>query len=124
MPTLDVSEIIDDPEFSTTFTLVRSTDVVGANGRTTQAAACSSVLRGVIQPTGEDNILTAEGTMISRFIEIITKNQLRCARQGYAADRVVWRGGTYVVKSVSDWSQWGAGFCEANAEFLPLVAAT
>jgi hypothetical protein len=122
MPTLDVSEILDDPEFSTTFVLLRRDEVVGANGRATFVTQAGVTVVGVVQPTGDDNVLTAEATNINRFIEIISKTPLRTAREGLTADRVVWLGNTYVVKSVADWSQWGDGFCEANAELLQLVA--
>lgn len=118
MPLLDVSELLTDPDFSDTIVLVRRSATVGNNGRLTAAVATETTMVAIVQPVGEDLVLTEESSRVSRFIEIICRERLRTIHDGAVADIVRWQGQDYQVKSVADWSRWGAGFSESVAELL------
>ena len=115
MPALDVSDILDDPDFQDTFTLASSTQVIGTNGRAVNTEGASMTCYGVItQGTGDLLGRTPEGDMIRGSITIHTRTKL------VIGDVISWGGRSHTVSLVNDWSTYGQGYYMAACELLPL----
>lgn len=119
--TIDVSEILDDPEFALVFAVQRANVSIDDHGRSVIAPVAPFTAVGSVQPEGGELVLTAEGTRVSRWILVVTTTRLQLATETTAADKVLWGGQLYTVRSIDDWSAYGVGFVEARAECVPLV---
>lgn len=110
MALLDVSEVIEDPLFTSPVTLVRLEEGVDSAGNPTWTDGESLSLEAVVtsdQKTIErlPEALQRAGTILVRF----------CADKapggfGGAYDTVVWRGKRFIVKDCADYTQFGRGF--------------
>lgn len=125
MPFLDLSDLIDDPDFaddSGTLFLRRTAAAAGTNGRG-QSAPQDEPLAGVVtQASGDALRLLPEGARAEGAILIHTRADLRVVSEGYAADQVLWQGRTYTVAAVADWTTFGAGFCAAVCTLKNMTA--
>lgn len=114
MPLLDVSDILDDPDFVGTFVLHPSTQVVGSDGRAVNTAMPSVTCAGVVtQGTGDLLGRTPEGDMIHGSITIHTRQELA------VGDVIEYGGRKHTVSIINDWSTYGQGFYMAACEMLP-----
>lgn len=123
MPFLDVSDLLDDPDFADdtgtlgVFIQQQSVDDHGI------ATNCETFipLEGVIAQ-GRPNTLErlAEGSRIKGSITVYTRYRLTDGADGRDADEIGWCGKRYVVSVVSDWSTFGEGFVSAECDLKPL----
>lgn len=130
MPQLDVSWVVEDPMFATTFDVTRRTDVVGNDGVTTptEVASFPATLGVVTQDDPAELLRRDDGQMVPRFIFIATKFALRNASRTadgtqYQPDQVTWNGTTYTVVRVYPYSQFGQGMYEAVLEAMNAMDA-
>ncbi len=110
MALLDVSEVISDPLFTTTVTLVRTEEFVNDLGEATWRDAETREISAVVTADTKTierlpDALRRAGTILVRFL--VKDFEDFCAR-GY--DAVVWRGRRFVVKDAADYSHFGEGF--------------
>lgn len=109
----DMSDVLLDPELVKTIPVKRATETIGDNGRA-QLVTQDFTVQGVIAPATEEQLeRLAEGDRSSETIAIYTTTQLTGGNDTLAQDTVTWKGGTYKVKSVLDYTDFG--FCEALA---------
>lgn len=121
MPTLDVSEIIGDPEFADDFTVVRSSRVTGPNGRTVDIPS-EYFTYGCIQPAPDRALVQLpEAERVGSFISVVTPFRLFPLTASTSPDQIVWNNSTYRVKLVHDWSTYGNGFVEGICELVSLT---
>lgn len=120
MPLLDVSEVIGDPLIAgEPFTVIRRQETV-SNGGVVQIATTQLAALGSITPTGDNSLLREEAfQMQARTIKVITNFMLRPASKdasssSFQPDLVLWKGDYYLVRSIEDYSQYGAGMIEAE----------
>ena len=114
MPSLDVSDILDDPDFAGAFTLYPATQAVGANGRAVNTQGNPIVCAGVVtQGTGDVLGRTPEGDIIHGSITIHTRRHLSIG------DVIGYGGRRHTVSLVNDWSTYGQGYFMAACELLP-----
>jgi hypothetical protein len=114
MATLDVSTIPMCVEFSDSFEIMRRPESISQYGRsvTTQVIATAA---GTIYPTGDNSLVRQSDFEMSRkTLTCVTTYRLQQAAPGFQPDLVLYRGNTYVVSSVEDYSQYGAGFIVAQ----------
>ena len=114
MPSLDVTDILTDPDFADTFTVTRSIQTVSTGGMASNALSVLTGVSGVV--TANDNVellKMPDGEILSGSITIITKFRLTDGGGTQDADVITWHGRTYQVKTIGDWSGFGAGFIEA-----------
>ena len=124
MPLLDVSEILDDPDFSTVITILRTVEDVNNFGEATYSVKTFSNVSAVVTGDGGQALaLLEDGSRISDSIVVHCKLPLQAGTPKLAADKVIWNGALFLVKNSRDWSQWGAGFYRAACEFLEYVEA-
>jgi galactose-6-phosphate isomerase len=114
LPSLDITDILADPDFADKFNVTRYTQTITSGGMATNTPAVIYNVSGVV--TANDNIellKMPDGELLSGSITIITKFRLTDGSGALDADVVTWHGRTYQVKTIGDWSGWGAGFIEA-----------
>ncbi len=102
---IDVSEIVNDPDFAQSFIINRTSTsfiVGGTSQSTTQIPSY-----GVIIPDPSDIDQTQEGDRITGSIKIYCTQQLLETSTTGTSDTITWHGQTYRVASVKDWSDNG-----------------
>jgi hypothetical protein len=110
MASLDVSEVITDPLFTSPVTLVRVKEASDAYGDPVWDDAEKIEVSAVV---------TADQKTISRLPEALQRTGAILVRVasagvppefGAAYDAVLWRGKRFVVKDCADYTKWGSGF--------------
>jgi hypothetical protein len=121
MPALDVTDVLFDPDIAgETFTVVRRQEIVNSAGVSTITETRYDDVAGSIQPTGDQSLTRAEAfSHQSDSLRVITTFLLRGVSQdmsgnNFQPDLVLWKGDYYIVTSVDDYSQYGAGFVQAD----------
>lgn len=121
MPTLDVTEVLSDPDFMTNALVrIRYTQTVGSDGIASNTTASDSFSGVVTQATGNQLVRADGGSYISGTILVHSTFPLSAGAAGQDADVIAWRGRNYTVKDVADWSDYGRGFTCATCEPIAL----
>lgn len=115
MPLLDVSELTLDPDFATTFQVLRRAEANNQYGEPVLTPASMSAVGVVCQASPSDLQRLPGYDFGRRTLSICTKFRLQLASPGFKADVVVWRGDNYLVIDVQPYTEFGAGFVEALA---------
>lgn len=122
MPTLDVSDIIADPEFADDITVIRSFRTVNSAGRAVDSPGYYYTY-GCVQPAPQSVLLQLpEAERVGSFISVVTPFRLIPLTDTTAPDQVLWSNRTYRVKMVRDWSTYGSGFVEGICELTSMTA--
>jgi len=121
MPTLDVSEVLDDPLFQDVFDWTVTTITLGANGRPVKTPVTTPAVVGVVQmDKGRNRDLIAEGAGIVGSIEIHSRTRISAGNATKLADDILWDGNHYIVTHVDNYSRYGSGYICAYADLLPI----
>lgn len=113
MADLDVSDVLDDPDFYTDDLILVRRRVEAIEDGTSDSLRDPTRFRGVVIPDGGEGLIqTPEGDMVSGDITVFTRVALTSGDQGTAADLVVWDGRTHKVVSAKPY-RFGAGFTQA-----------
>lgn len=120
MPTLDVSDILLDPDFcDTTLRVTRKTPYIDTDGFTKTTTA-QTPFSGVVTV---DRALEAHrmeaGQVVSGAILVTTQTRLTQGETGRDADIVTYQNRDYRVTFVDPYTAYGAGFVQAHCELLP-----
>lgn len=116
MPGLDVSEALTDPFFMDTFTVNRCAETISSKGRSVITRTPILDVGGVVCVAhGNDLERLPESQRMGRNLSIVTKFPLIGPAPGKQPDEIIWRGGTYLIKSLDPYPQYGAGFVQAIA---------
>jgi hypothetical protein len=121
MATVDVTALLSDPDFSSTFTIYRTTEVVGDNGRKTTQALPPQTVTGVVVPGGLRLVRKEEGDRVSGAITVYSRCRLIPRTRTTPPDEIVYRGRRYIVTAVDDWSAFGSGFYTATCDLREVV---
>lgn len=121
MPSLDVSEVLDDPLFQDVFDWTVTTITQGTNGRPVKTPVTYPGTVGVVQmDRGRNRDLIAEGAALVGSIEIHSRSRLSAGNATKLADTIVWDGNPYIVTHVDNYSRYGSGYICAYADLMPL----
>lgn len=102
---MDISFLLDDPDFCVSFTVLRRAETVDDKGRAGHSEEAQS-MTGVVQPAGPRELeRLPEGERDRETLSIYTRTPLRVGNvdAGTAADIVVYGGGRYTVSAVETW---------------------
>jgi hypothetical protein len=67
-----------------------------------------------VQPTGEDDLnRLEEGDRGNESITVWTDAALSIGSDGELPDEILYRGARYLVRSVTDWKDYGQGWVQA-----------
>lgn len=120
MALLDVSEILTDPDFVDTFTVVRRTEGVSEKGRailTLEGFAAS----GVVTAAGPNDLRRLPDAQLQdRTLSIVSRFQFFGASVGYQPDLIQWRNDLYIVSVLDLYPQFGRGFTQVIAPSIDL----
>lgn len=131
MPTLDVSELLTDPTFVQTITVIRQREVVGEDGRTTKEYETIPDVVASVQPKDTaigGNSLSRESDSEYRgaALDVFTKFRLRSvsregAEEQYQPDIVVYKHDHYLVVLLNDFSDYGDGYIHAECSSVESI---
>ena len=120
MASIDITELLDDPDFSDTFFLRRQHQNIDSSGLAHNAET-SVACDGVCFPGGGNKLIrTRDGDRVEADMTIVTRTILHDGRGGEPADNVEWMGLRYVVTLVEDYANWGGGFVQARCNLTDL----
>jgi hypothetical protein len=111
----DVSDCILDPDFCQDIAVARRTESVSDKGRMAASNASFTCSAVVMPATPEQLDRVPEADRSNEVLAIYTTVLLTSGDNTHAPDVVTWKSGTYMVKSVQDWTDYGAGYCLALA---------
>jgi len=114
MALIDVSELLTDPDFTNTVTLIRRASTVNTHGENVMTET-QSTITAVVQGANTESLeRVPEGARLSDLIDVYYKGQLTAESPSGYADIIVWGGKRYqVFEVVEDFMNFGAGFTKA-----------
>ena len=127
MGLLDVTDVLWDTDFTTTFSVTRNTTAVGDDGETVTAPVTTSDIVGVVTPANSNDLRRmAEVERLGGAIAIHTTYRLtsggaQADGTTATADVVTWQNRQWSIFSVDDWTQFATGFVRATATMLDLT---
>lgn len=125
---MDLSDAFGE-EMMDVFDVVRRPEVIDAHGRSTvPSPETFDDVSGVVNAASKNDLeRLEESDRMGRNISVVTPFALRGpAKNGsatYKPDLVVWQGGTYVVKALDPYPQFGPGFVQAICGSISVVDA-
>ena len=125
MPSLDVTDVLFDPDFADTFSLIRSQLLISRGGIETDGVPTTVAnISAVIVPDKSRSLQRlADDQRVTDAIKIFTTYRLTTGNGPEEADRITWNGGNYVIVNVRDYSRFGPGFIEAVADLTDVNPA-
>ena len=121
MPSLDVSDVLLDPDFVTVDLVCKRIMVaVGDNGRPVKSEQSFQFSGVVTTNSGQNMDRREDGTLIKGAIDIHTNTPLMAGDAGQQADEITWKGKTYYVVQVLDNLHYGGGFNKVICDLKPL----
>lgn len=119
MSLLDITEVVNDPDFTEPAQWIQRSVVTGADGVGVYVERTLDIL--VVPTAGDGSILDRQrdASIVGHSSRFYTTAPLSPGTTGRDADRLLWRGRVYQVRSVSDFSNWGQGFVSASCQLMP-----
>ena len=114
MPLLDVSDILDDPDFADAITVARVIETVNNNGRSEVTTATFETSGVVTADKGDVLQRTPDGQRVTGSILVHTAFEMK------AGDIVTWNERQYTAANPNDYSHFGAGFVSVVCDLKPL----
>lgn len=124
MPMLDMRVALLNPYTVDSFTVIRRSEVVNNFGESVLTTATTLNVKGVVTAASPSQLDRQANMQVSpKWIDIATLFRLypeseSAANTEYQPDWVVWRGNTYVVKTLADYSSFGPGFVMAGCAIV------
>ena len=118
--TLDVTDVLDDPDFKVQLVRIRTVESINEHGRAVFEPV-ETPFWGVVTQMGASAVThrDTDATFVSDSIAVTTTTELIGSNQTANADIVVYQGKQYTVMNVRDNSNWGAGFYRADCSAIP-----
>lgn len=105
---IDVSDVLDDPDFMQTFTRYRCTRALAHHGESTPTYDSGTPLQGVIEPASQADLqVLEEGTRLSDVVAVYTKADVRIGDSSNAPDVVLVNGARHVCLHIEDFRSNG-----------------
>jgi galactose-6-phosphate isomerase len=126
MSLIDVDDVIFDPFVAGQFvTVVRREQEVNEQGEGVETDTTIQNVVASVTPTGDNSLVREEAfSAQAQAIRVITAFRLRgqtkdpSTGQSFLPDIVLWHRDSYVVRTVNDYTPYGAGFIEAECESI------
>lgn len=106
---IDVSEVISDTDFQDTITLIENIESINDCGETVLISTISRMNAVVQAGNGETLKRNPEHTVISDWITVYASYKFEANKQN-----LQWNGKNYIVKTVTDYKNWGTGYTRAD----------
>ena len=112
MAKIDVSELMTDPDFTDTVTLIQRSVSVTGQGETALVET-PRTMKMIVQSASDPQVLTRmpDGARLADVISVYSSVPLHTERAGGYADVLLWKGQRYQVRDVpGDFTNWGKGY--------------
>ena len=117
MARIDVSELMLDPDFVSSFTIIERTPTINNFGENVLEESAPIAAVGSVQSPGKETLKRLpDGVSITNIKTVYIKRSLKADATGVYSDQVVWEGKRYNVISCLPWSNFGAGWYEVDIE--------
>jgi hypothetical protein len=114
MANLNVSDVLDDPDFNSMFQVARRLRGVGDDGRSAVTETILT-LNGVVQPMNSRDLeRLAQGDRLNGGITVWCREPLITAGESHLADEILWGGSRYQVVLCNVW-EYGEGYRQIQA---------
>ncbi|MFT2253399.1 head-tail adaptor [Escherichia coli] len=125
MPSLDVTEVLTDPDFcDTSLVCHRHTQTFDDDNFPVNASQDIPFFGVVTVDLSLEARRMASGQNINGAILIVTQFRLTQGQPGYDADTVTYQGREYRVTFVDPYTAYGAGFVQAHCELVEFDGGT
>lgn len=128
MPQIDITDILFDPFIAgESFNVLRRRETVNDYGESVVVQEKFENVIGSIQPIGDQSLVREEAYQSqAKSLRVITAFRLRGeaktdSGKTYQPDLIYWHGNYFIVKSLEDYSQYGAGLTEADCTSIDHV---
>lgn len=111
MARIDVSELMVDPDFVNSFTLVRRTPSINNFGENSFVETLVPSIGSIQSPGKETLNRLPEGVKLTNVKTVYTKAILTANQ-----DQIEWEGQRYNIYSVLPWGNFGNGWYECDIE--------
>lgn len=119
MALLNVSDVLDDPDFKSTGVLIRSVVDVSAYGLA-QVTSQGTQFEGVFwQGNGTGLVQNGEGDWIEGDLVVVTRFPIDTGRREVASDGIVFAGLPYTITNAQLWA-YGDGFTQATGKLATI----
>jgi hypothetical protein len=124
MPTLDVTDVLDDPDFVSMITVTRLVETPAGHGRATITPTVTPNVPAVVT-AGSGDVMKyfPELAMVAGTVLVHTRFRLTTTSETTQADVITYLGRDYIVSGLNDWSTFGSGFVIAACTLKNLVEA-
>lgn len=109
---IDVTDLLTDPDFVGPILHISRIPRINSLGEQV-LVECTAKTVGSVQPIDSAKIeRIPEAQRVTNMMTFFMKGKIVTSLPGKYSDILVFEGQRYQVKTVDDWSSWGAGFCE------------
>jgi hypothetical protein len=114
MANIDVSELLTDPDFTSSASLIRRLRAVNDYGENVLTESVPETITVVIQPgKGADLERLPESARLHEVISVWYKGVLNCEAQSGYSDVLIWRGLRFQVMACESFLNYGLGYTKA-----------
>jgi len=121
MPLLDVTQILNDADFASPFTVLRRLETVDSFGRSGVTETRMRAVGTITANSPSDLDRREDYQNMTRSITVVTRFPLRGETAGYQPDVILWQGSNYVVKHVDIYAHFGPGFFQVECSSMDKV---
>lgn len=112
MAQVDVSELMTDPDFIDAMRVINRIPIVDSRGENSLTNIVTESV-GSVQPADNKAILRLpEALQVQNLMSFWFKGIIVASAPGLYTAILEFKGSRFQVKTVADWSNWGAGWCE------------
>lgn len=112
--TIDVSDVLLDVDLADSFTVNRRKQTLDHGRPIIAIETTFNNVYGIVTAAHPNDLDRLDDSQrMGRNLSVVTQFRLQGPAMGYQPDTVIWKGDTYVVKSVDPYPQFGKGFVQA-----------
>lgn len=114
MGSVDVSDLLSDPDFVDPMTLIHRVSDVNCLGEN-KLKECGVGTFGSIQPaSGKTLQRLPEAFRVANVMSFWVKGKIISDGSHQYPDILVFKGSRFAVQTTFDWTNWGEGWCEGT----------
>ena len=111
---IDMSEILDDQDFTQIVTRIQRTEIVNDYGESVLFNETSQIRASITSPNAQELLRFPDATAYKDAITVITKVNLNGDSFGAQPDIIQYHGNNYIVEITNDYNDFGfnVAFCK------------
>jgi hypothetical protein len=118
---IDVSEVLDDTDFTQTVTRIQRNETINQYGESVLTSVTSQIVASITSPSAQDLLRFDDSTAYKDAILVITKVRLNSASFGGQPDIIQYHGNNYIVRTTNNFNDFG--FVVAHCSLMDLQEA-